>query len=79
MCTHLVSHGAGAVNGRQLPVAGGCAILWLRRCVSVQSNDSKPDALEIILVLFLTLVVIVALLTILGPQIEALVFRLTGR
>ncbi len=45
----------------------------------MHSNDSKPDALEVALVLFLTVVVIVALLTILGPQIEALVFRLTGR
>ncbi len=34
---------------------------------------------EIVLVIFLAFVLIVALLTILGPQIEELVLRATGR
>ena len=45
----------------------------------MESNDSKPSASEIILVIFLATVIVVALLTIFGPQIETLVFRLTGR
>jgi hypothetical protein len=47
--------------------------------LDVESGNGKPEALEIILVIFLALVVIVALLTVLGPQIEAIVFHLTGR
>ena len=50
-------------------------------CVAIGdlSGDGKPEASDVILVIFLTLVVIVALLTVLGPQIEAIVFGLTGR
>lgn len=72
----------GRVSGRVSP---GClrrvAVLY-SACGgggNVQSNDSRPDVLEIILVLFLAMVVGIALLTVLGPQIETLVFRLTGR
>jgi hypothetical protein len=44
------------------------------------ANDGgKPETTEVILVVFLALVVLVALLTILGPQIEAFVQRVTGR
>ncbi len=43
------------------------------------SNQNKPETIEVVLVVFLTLVVIVAVLTILGPQIETLVHSLTGR
>lgn len=64
---------------RLLPRAAGCAILSRGRGAIVQSNDSKPDAREVLLVLFLATVVVVALLTVLGSQIETLVFRLTGR
>jgi hypothetical protein len=42
-------------------------------------NDSQPDIMEIVLVVFLTLVVIIAILTILGPQIESFVRTATGR
>jgi hypothetical protein len=45
----------------------------------VANNESKPDIMEIALIVFLILVVIVAVLTILGPQIEGMVQRMTGR
>jgi len=35
--------------------------------------------MEVVLVVFLTLVITIALLTILGPQIESFVHSLTGR
>ncbi len=35
--------------------------------------------MEVVLIIFLTLVVIVAILTILGPQIETFIHSLTGR
>jgi|GEM_PF-6871945 len=45
----------------------------------MSGNGSKPEPLEVALVVFLFFVIIIALLTILGPQIEALVYSLTGR
>ena len=42
-------------------------------------HNGGQEGMEILLVLFLAFVLIVALLTILGPQIEDLVFRATGR
>lgn len=42
-------------------------------------NESRPEPLEVALVIFLIFVIIIALLTILGPQIEALVYALTGK
>ncbi len=42
-------------------------------------HDGGQERMEIVLILFLTFVLIVALLTILGPQIEDLVLRVTGR
>ena len=56
-----------------------CAILAARRYEDVRNNDGGQERLEILLVLFLAFVVLVALLTILGPQIEDLVQRTTGR
>jgi Flp pilus assembly pilin Flp len=45
----------------------------------VESNDNGPDKIEVALVLFLVFVVIIAILTILGPQIESFVRTATGR
>ena len=44
-----------------------------------QHNDSTPGPLEIALVVFLALVVLIAVLTILSPQLEAFIYNLTGR
>ena len=45
----------------------------------MSNNTSRPEPMEVALVIFLVLVVVFALLTILGPQIEAFVYSLTGR
>lgn len=45
----------------------------------MDKHDSGQERLEILLVLFLLFVVIFALLTVLGPQIQDLVQRVTGR
>jgi Tfp pilus assembly major pilin PilA len=45
----------------------------------VDNNDNRPDKMEIALVIFLVCVVIIAVLTILGPQIESVVRTATGR
>jgi hypothetical protein len=45
----------------------------------VHGNDNGTDRREAALVLFLIFVIIVAALTILGPQIQSTVHGLTGR
>jgi hypothetical protein len=45
----------------------------------VPGNDSGTDRREAALVLFLVFVIIVTVLTILGPQIQSTVYNLTGR
>ena len=43
------------------------------------SKKSGRERAEVLLVVFLTFVAIIAILTILGPQIDSLVQRITGR
>lgn len=43
------------------------------------SDDGGEERTEVLLVVFLGFVLVFALLTILGPQIESLVHGLTGR
>jgi hypothetical protein len=45
----------------------------------VFSDKSGQERAEILLVVFLAFVALVAILTILGPQIDSLVLRMTGR